>query len=159
MWQTEDGKKYTDAQVVTWIKSELEASMNDGIQRYFAIGTDSQRHGLNYKFVKVIGVHRVGRGGYYIYSTEYEAKAPYKGKQNMRMFREVEISCDLADWILENTEQVVEVHIDASPENKGEFTSRFSNQLVGYVESRGYKGLLKPESYIAACVSDRHAKT
>lgn len=157
-WYDSEGKKYTDEDVIKWVKEEMDDTDKSGINRILAIGTDSHRHGLNFRFIRTVGVVRQGKGSFYLFKISYEPKAPFKGKQQIRMFREVEMSCDLADWLLDATGHVAEVHIDASPEESNEFTSKFSNQLVGFAVGRGYKGLTKPDSYMASCVSDRHTK-
>lgn len=68
------------------------------------------------------------------------------------------MSIEVADFIVDKTGLIPEIHIDASPKGAGEFTSAFSDSLKGYAVSAGYECRLKPDSPIANAVADRHSK-
>ena len=79
--------------------------------------------------------------------------------QKMRMFEEVTKSIQLAVKMQELKGITPQVHIDASPEtNTKSFTSKFSEQLRGYVVSSGFECMLKPDSYAANTIADKHTK-
>lgn len=152
----EKGKKYTDDDVCTHITT----AMRDRDHEYeIAIGTDSQVRGKLFRFITVVCIWKKGKGGMYYYRTEYTPRSQFPvSNQKMRMFDEVAKTIELATKIEEKTSFRPIIHVDASIPNKKEFTSSFSEQLKGYVVSCGYECVLKPESYVANCIADRHTK-
>lgn len=163
-WKNSDGKHFTEAHVFDWVinaKSDLENECQ------VIVGTDSHMTGKFFRFITVVCVYRVGKGGNYYYQETYEPRESYlsgprgkktKGNQKMRMFNEVERSVAMAEKLLEQCGIVPVVHIDASPSHRHEFTSAFSEQLKGYVTASGYECVLKPDSFVANAVADKHTK-
>ncbi len=147
--------KSTDEDLVRWIKSNCAKNFS-GME--LIVGTDSHLHGRVFRFVTVVCIYNPGYGGDFRHTLSYEDRTQYRGNQKARMFREVELSVKMADWLLDATEMVPVVHIDASPREANEFTSAFSDQLKGYVSSFGYEGVLKPGSYVANAVADKYTK-
>ena len=74
------------------------------------------------------------------------------------MFYETTLAIEAATEILEKTELAPVVHIDASPPNAGELTSMFSEDLKGYVIASGFEGVLKPWSFAASGIANKHTK-
>jgi len=155
MWLTAEGKQTTEQEMLGWVKGE-HADVLGGSKLY--VGTDSHLHGREFRFITVVCIYNKGRGGNYLYTTSYEKRDAYKGNQKKRMFREVELSIAMADFLLESLDLVSEIHIDASPKEAKEFTSSFSDQLVGYAVGSGYHAEIKPKSFAATDVADRHTK-
>ena len=52
----------------------------------------------------------------------------------------------------------IELHLDVSPEHKGEGTSKFSKMLVGYAKGSGFDCKIKPNAFAASSVADKHSK-
>lgn len=131
-----------------------------GYEYDVGIGTDSQMIGHVFQFISVVSVHRVGKGGFYFYHKSFMPRAKFPVEnQKMRMFHEVARSIDLAVDMQSAVSITPIVHVDASPPSKKEeFTAQFSEQLRGYVTSCGFVCMLKPESYIANAIADRHTK-
>lgn len=152
----EKGKAYTDEEVY----EHISRAMRDKEYEYeIAIGTDSQIRGKLFRFITVVCIWKKGKGGMYYYRTEYAPRAQFPiNNQKMRMFDEVAKTIELATKIEEKTSFRPIIHVDASIPHKKEFTSSFSEQLRGYVVSCGYECVLKPESYVANCIADRHTK-
>lgn len=156
VWYNADSKKQTKEGLLEWIK---EAELNRHESPFTVIvGTDSHLHGRDFRFVSVVLLRKEGKGANYWYKLEYEARDKYKGAQHNRMYKEVEISLEMCDWLLDNGVIVDEVHLDVNTEDAGEFTSAISNGLKGYVISRGYTPVIKPDSYVANAVADKHSK-
>ena len=158
MWLVADtGTKYTTEQVFDMAKVESRSNMYDV---EVGIGTDSQIIGKNFRFVTVICIYRKGKGGFYFYKPESMPREKYNLKnQKLRMFDEVARSIDLSLKLQESTGIVPIIHVDASPVGNGQFTSGFSDQLKGYIQSCGFDAMLKPESYVANCIADHHSKS
>lgn len=157
---SEEKIKWVDADGVRLTKSVEEWIKEKTIQHSYRlfIGTDSHIEGNRFRFVTVVCLYEEGKGGNYILTTSYEDRAKYKGVQRNRMFREVEMSIEMAANLFEKTGMVAEIHIDASPAEAKHFTSTFSNLLVGYANSFGWEARIKPESWVASAVSDRHTR-
>lgn len=164
LWKNADGQRFSEQHVFDWVSGTKLDRENE---YQVIIGTDSHMHGRTFRFITVVCVYRVGKGGNYFYLENYEPRDRYvqgvkgkkvKGNQKMRMFNEVERSVEMAEKLLDATGIVPVVHIDASPSHRHEFTSEFSEQLKGYVIASGYECVLKPQSFVANCVADRHTK-
>jgi uncharacterized protein len=155
-----DTEKLTTEEVFAYVKAETLRARNEVYTTEVGIGTDSQMIGRNFRFVSVICLYRKGKGGFYFYRPESIPREKYQAKnQKLRMFDEVAKSIELSVALQEQTGIVASIHIDASPLGKGEFTSAFSDQLKGYVQSCGYACLLKPDSYVSSGLADQHSKS
>lgn len=124
---------------------------------HLVIGTDSQnKNGTETDFVTALIVHRLGRGGIYFWRRLVEKKT-YVLRQ--RIYQEANLSLALAEEFLEITKQDgisrydVEIHVDI-----GKFgeTREMINEIVGMVRGSGFNVQIKPESYGASKVADRH---
>ncbi len=123
-----------------------------------AVGTDSQYRGKYLFYITVIALWERGKGGTYYYRSEYHKRQGFNSSQKMRMFEEVGKTIEVANIIEQETGIKPICHVDASLSVKKEYTSSFSEQLKGYVISSGYDCVLKPESYAANCIADKHTK-
>lgn len=70
-----------------------------------------------------------------------------------RLWREVEMSADLATWIKTTCNFSVDVHLDINPNPKYKSNILF-NAAEGYIKSLGFNVELKPDSAIASCAAD-----
>lgn len=164
LWKNSDGKRFAQEHVFNWVASTKLDREND---YQVIVGTDSHMHGHQFRFITVVCVYRVGKGGNYYYLENYEPRENYvqaargkrvKGNQKLRMFNEVVRSVEMATTLFDTTGVLPIVHIDASPSHRKEFTSEFSDQLKGYVTSNGFECALKPNSFVANAIADKHSK-
>lgn len=153
-------QKLTSEEVFKLIRAYTRDPNFPDYEYVVAVGTDSQMIGHAFQFISVISVHRVGKGGLYFYHKEFVPRAKFPvGVQKMRMFDEVTRSCMIALALQETAKVTPEIHIDASPSHKKEeFTAKFSDQLKGFAQSMGFECMLKPESYVAHAIADKHTK-
>jgi len=121
------------------------------------IGTDSQPHnGAGVDFVTAIVIHRVGSGGIYFWKRVVNKKV-YVLRQ--RMYEEAAMSLEMAETVLALlhkdgiTKYDVEIHVDI-----GKFgdTREMITEIIGMVRGSGYTVKMKPDSYAASKVADRH---
>ncbi len=121
------------------------------------IGTDSQPHnGSGVDFVTAIVVHRIGVGGIYFWKRVVNKKV-YVLRE--RMYEEASRSLEMAETVLALlhkdgvTKYDVEIHVDI-----GKFgeTREMITEIVGMIRGSGYAVRIKPESYAASKVADRH---
>ncbi len=121
------------------------------------VGSDSQKQESGvYDFVSALIIHRVGFGGIYFWKREVVNK---KFALKERMYREAIMSLEtaeaIADLFKENgiAKYDVEIHVDIG--KRGE-TRDVINEIVGMVRGSGYKCKIKPDSFGASKVADRH---
>ena len=93
------------------------------------------------------------------YTGSLEIKLPFIFvNERTELFHETTLAIEIASQIEEKTGRKPIVHIDASPANAGELTSMFSDQLKGYVTASGFECILKPFSFVASGVANKHSK-
>lgn len=121
------------------------------------IGTDSQpKNGTGCDFVTAIVVHRMGMGGIYFWKREVTNK---KLVLRSRIYQEAVMSLQTAEDFLkvfENdgiTKYDVEIHVDIGNHGK---TREMLSEIIGMVRGSGFSIKVKPDSYGASKVADRH---
>ena len=149
------GIRLTVPQVV----EEIMAFMGkDLLSRYrVTIGTDSQLlSSKNADFVNAVVVHRVGNGGRYFYR-RFELGTFHTLRD--RMIREALISLELAEQLLAELKKFplpeFEFEIHAYVGMNGP-TKAVINEIVGMIRANNFEVKIKPDSYAATNVADRH---
>lgn len=153
--QGNDPKQYSLEEVFALVQGRKS---NPETITHVMVGTDSHSYGAQYHFVTVLCVWDEGKGGTYFYKSALEPRKIFAGSQKMRLQDEVTKSLALAFELEAKTGIKPEVHIDASPPDKKEFSSSFSDFLKGYVLSSGYDAILKPDSFVSNCIADKHTR-
>jgi len=114
------------------------------------IGTDSREVGGGTDFVTVIAVLSPGAGGRVFYSRSREARVfPLVHK----LYREAELSIQVASTLNERVLQEIVVHVDAN-EDPRHRSSAVVQGLAGMVIGYGFRVRLKPDSWCATHVAD-----
>jgi len=78
-----------------------------------------------------------------------------------RITEEVRRSIELAETLCNSIpieQENVEIHIDASPVEAKQKTSKFIDMLKGYVQGAGFVCKIKPNAWASQTVADRHSK-
>ncbi len=116
------------------------------------VGTDSDSKDGKTVYATAVVVHRVGNGATYFYRKVVE-----KGRHDMytRLFREAELSVEMAKMVKDILGVSPIVHLDIGEEGE---SSKVMPTLVGYVVGMGFKCIVKPESFAAYKVAHRHTK-
>ena len=121
------------------------------------IGTDSLAGQAGQAvFVTAIVIHRVGRGGIYFWQKNLNNKI-FTLRQ--RMYQEAFYSLQVAQTLisLKNTsdfmKEKVEIHLDIGEEGE---TREMIREIVGMVVANGFQYQIKPFSFAASKVADRH---
>jgi len=121
------------------------------------IGTDSELlHDKTADFVTAIVVHRVGNGGRYFWRRFVLGKFH---TLRDRMIKEVLISLEVAEKVLAELKQTpslefdFEIHADIG--EKGP-TKAVIQEVVAMIRASNFQVKIKPESYAASNVADRH---
>lgn len=156
MWIDPEGRKVNEESLASLIKDYRQKDPFATVE--LIVGTDSQMNKRSFKFITVVCLLRKGKGGYYWYKLDHHNRLTYKGNQKLRMFQEVDKSIEVASWLTSVSTLTPSIHIDASPKEKAEFTSAFSDELKGYVTASGFECMLKPEAFVASVVADKHSR-
>lgn len=138
-----------------YVKKYLEA---EPLRSYkLIIGTDSQiKNNTITDFVVAFIVHRIGAGGIYFWKRIVEEK---KYVLKSRMYQEAIFSLQAAQEFLNLfkddgiTKFDLEIHVDIG--QKGQ-TREVISEIVGMIRSSGFIVRIKPDSFAASKVADRH---
>ncbi|MGI6649582.1 MAG: ribonuclease H-like YkuK family protein [Bacillota bacterium] len=121
------------------------------------VGTDSQMREETCLVTAVV-VHRVGKGARYYYR-----KKKHRRMQSLRqrLFYEAALSLETASRLTSLLAEKgyadldLEIHLDVGP--KGE-TKEMIRELVGMIVGSGFDARIKPDSFGASKVADKHTK-
>lgn len=122
-------------------------------------GTDSHLHQRREScFITAIIIHRVGKGARYFYRRQ---RRNYMVSLRQRIYYETYLSLEIATLVtakLANDIYLqlnIEIHLDVG--EKGD-TKELIREVVGMVVGSGFRACIKPDSYGATKVADRHTK-
>ncbi|MDP2629391.1 MAG: ribonuclease H-like YkuK family protein [Candidatus Harrisonbacteria bacterium] len=123
------------------------------------IGSDSEQFAdKRADFVTAIVIHRVGNGARYFWR-RLVSERPYHSLRD-RMYEEVSLSLEIAQHFLSVAKAMklegfqFEIHIDIG---KNGATKTMIAELTGMIRANNFIWRIKPESYAASKVADRHA--
>ena len=121
------------------------------------VGTDSQKIENNkYDFVSALIIHRVGWGGIYFWKRLIQDK---KISLKERIYQEATMSLTTSENFVNffKTNGIskynIQIHVDIG--HNGE-TRDLITEVVGMIRGSGYEVKIKPDSYGASKVADKH---
>jgi predicted RNase H-related nuclease YkuK (DUF458 family) len=121
------------------------------------VGTDSQKtKSGGYDFVSALIIHRVGHGGIYFWNRELVSrKIGLKERIYEEATRSLMTSEHFVTFFKTNgiSKYQIQIHVDIG--QKGE-TRELISEVVGMVRGSGYDVKIKPDSFGASKVADRH---
>ncbi len=135
----------------------VEESVKKGSKIF--IGSDSFISKRKVNFATAICIHGPDQGRYF-FAREVLPKVNYNVLVT-RITEEVRRSVELAEYIMETNNigsENIELHIDVSPFNLNNGTSKFSDMLRGYVTGAGFECRVKPNAWASQTVADKHSK-
>jgi predicted RNase H-related nuclease YkuK (DUF458 family) len=121
------------------------------------IGTDSlPSNGTGSYLVTAIVLHRVGNGGIYFWQREIR-----RGLHSLRdrMYAEALASISMAQRLEKQSalkeliKANLEIHVDVGEDGP---TREMIHEIVGMIVGYGYNAKIKPDSFAASKVADRH---
>ena len=123
------------------------------------IGTDSML--TNNKFIFVNAICLYGKDspfhGRYFYQRYVDKN---EGNKNLlvRLFKETTDSIQIENEIKNiNDKAEIEIHMDVNSNSKF-LSGKYSSAIIGYITGVGFKYKIKPDSYAASAVADRHTR-
>lgn len=141
------------------VKEKISAFMAVDKKAHYRVivGSDSQRIKKgSYDFVCALVIHRVGSGGIYFWKREIVNK---KMSLKERIYQEAIISLQSAETFFKffKTNGIarynMEIHVDIG--KIGE-TREMITEVIGMIRGSGYEVKIKPDSFGASKVADRH---
>lgn len=124
------------------------------------IGSDSFVSGKKTCFATTLCLHGGKHGGRYFFYKESLPKNIHK-QLAVRITEETRRSIELAESLMEDhgfESDNIEVHLDVSPFNANNGTSRLSDMMKGYVQGYGLSCRLKPNAWASQSIADKHSK-
>ena len=141
------------------LTEEVAGFVNEDRQRKYSvvIGTDSEQRNGSAEFVSVVVVHRIGSHGRYFWHKKKDIKT-YNLRD--RIYKEALFSLDLAQKLIgdlkakiEHPHYGVEIHVDIGENGP---TKEMIKEVVGMIKGNGFEAKIKPESWGATKVADKH---
>ena len=118
------------------------------------IGTDSQSIAKQTRYITVIAYRFGNRGVHYILK---KSGVPQIKDLWTRLWKETEMSIDVAEWIREHLNVKAEIDMDYN-EDENFKSNKLVNATRGWANSLGYKVNIKPHGQIATRAADYHCK-
>jgi predicted RNase H-related nuclease YkuK (DUF458 family) len=137
--------------IVAFLKESPEA------EHKLIVGTDSHAKD-DQLFVTAIILHRLGKGARYYYKKTHHRKMK---SLRQKLFWETSLSLQVAGQLAERLSEQglagfnVEIHCDVGPHGS---TRELIREIVGMVSGSGFDAKIKPNSYGASKVADKHTR-
>jgi len=151
-WHTGSGRSVDFFEILQKVKAHHEKNGT------VYIGTDSFSEKKACVFatsIVLLGADDQKGGKYFIKKEKVVRPASFYN----RILKEAEKSVNIALEITEIFPELdLEVHLDVSAEHKNEKTSPMTKMLMGYTIGSGFKCKIKPDSFAASSVADKHSK-
>jgi predicted RNase H-related nuclease YkuK (DUF458 family) len=143
-----DGK---EIDVIKYVEEFLAKNPNSDL----LIGCDSHNTGRLTHYATVIVLHESCKGGHVLYDRR---SFPRIYDKFTRLFREVELSVDIAELLKEaGVQKPKYIDIDLNPDPKFQ-SNTVLRAALGFVTSMGYTPRCKPDGVIASRVADALCK-
>jgi uncharacterized protein len=153
-WFTGSGEEIIFEDIISIIKDHASKA---GV---VSIGVDSCVRKDKCTFSAAICLHGATNqhGGRYFFRRNEKNKSDFPALMP-RIMAEVQRSIELGIELSEHIPELeVEIHLDVSEKEKEQATSKFADMLAGYARGAGFTYKLKPDSFAAMSVADKHSK-
>lgn len=140
------------------IKDIILEYLDRGARIY--IGSDSFINKNKVCFASTICLHGTNIGGRYFFFRE-DLESSHFLQLVTRITEETRRSVEIAEILMSEcliSPEDIELHLDVSPFQANNSTSRFSEMLKGYVVGFGLECKLKPNAWAGQTVADKHSK-
>ena len=141
------------------LSTEVASFVNEDRQKKYSVivGTDSEQRNGSAEFVSVVVVHRIGSFGRYFWHKRNGIKTH---SLRDRIYKEAEFSLDLAQNLIGELKEKIEhphygfeIHVDIGENGP---TKEMIKEVVGMIKGNGFEAKIKPESWGATKVADKH---
>ena len=153
-WRSANGDIVTLSQIIQTCKKFIPKGSK------IFIGSDSFATNTKINFATVICVYGRGISSKYFFAKQFVDKNTYRNLAS-RITEEVRRSVELAE-LLRSGHMIdsdnIELHLDVSPYQKKNGTSRYSEMRKGYVRGAGFSCKIKPNAWASQTIADKHSK-
>ena len=153
-WFSITEKKWFSIEEIDSLLKEVSSIKNHKI----IIGTDSLKRNSQFIFTTAICIDCENSNYHRRY---FYKRVKYKNDKFydlcVRLTKETSMSIDISNFIKKNDFYNIEIHADINLNKKHE-SQIYSNMLKGYINGCGFSCILKPDSYAASSVADRHTR-
>ena len=134
-----------------------EEIINSGPFSEIYVGTDSDPSKRKIAFVTGVVIRIPGNGANYYWSRRYIESSNFFNLGH-RLELEVADSIVIASLLRKKTgrEKII-IHADCSSDPKNA-SFKFLNRITSYAKGMGFNAVVKPDSWAASSVADKHAK-
>lgn len=155
IFENPKGRKFDLDQIVGHIKEKFNKHPHEIFK--IIIGTDSQKKSSSINFISVIVVYRMGKGGtYFIYRERLNNNITLKQKIYKEAYMSLKIAQEIRGKLtMVKENEILELHVDIGEQGQ---TREYIKELVKYIEEEGFQTSIKPKSFAASKVADRHTK-
>ena len=155
IWHSGAGNPYSFYEIVEEIKAARKT--NEFLELH--IGTDSDPNGKKYAISTGIALRNPGKGGNYFWSRSF-LNPKFTSNIGVRLEREVTDSLIVAEELKKmlNTEMKIVIHVDCNTQ-LNHASGKYAKQLTSYAVGMGYLVKIKPDSWAASSLADKHAKS
>ena len=122
------------------------------------VGTDSEQSRQLAEFVSVVLVHRVGKFGRYFWQRDQAKVFDRHDRILKEAYRSLELAQRIVDALRERLSERLydfEIHLDIGQNGP---TKTMIQEIVGLIVGNGFKAKIKPDSYAANKVADKHVR-
>ena len=155
VWHSGSGGSYTFAEVI----EKIVETKKDNNSLEIHVGTDSDPNGKKYAIATGIALRIPGRGACYFWSRDY-LNAKYAVNIGFRLEREVADSVVVAEHLKKLIEIDIKIiiHVDCNTK-LNHASGKYAKKLTSYAAGMGYTVKIKPDSWAASSLADKHAKS
>lgn len=141
------------------LSSEVASFVNEDREKKYSVivGTDSEQRNGSAEFVSVVVVHRIGSHGRYFW---HKINGIKTFSLRDRIYKEAEFSLNLAQLLIGELKEKIEhphygfeIHVDVGENGP---TKEMIKEVVGMIKGNGFEAKIKPESWGATKVADKH---
>ena len=153
-WITGSGKSADFYEILYFLKDYVSRGSK------IFIGSDSFSSKNKTCFATAVCLHGEMTGGRYFFFRDYLPKVQFNNLSS-RVLEETRRSIEIFNMLVEEYNFLpsnIELHLDISPKEAGNKTSKYSDMLSGYVQGYGIKYQLKPNAWASQTVADKHSK-
>ena len=155
VWHSGSGGSYTFAEVI----EKIVETKKDNNSLEIHVGTDSDPNGKKYAIATGIALRIPGRGACYFWSRDY-LNTKYAVNIGFRLEREVADSVVVAEHLKKLIEIDIKIiiHVDCNTK-LNHASGKYAKKLTSYAAGMGYTVKIKPDSWAASSLADKHAKS
>jgi len=155
IWYSGTGIPHAFKNVVEEIQTAKK--LNNSLELH--VGTDSDPNGKKYAIATGIALRNPGHGAIYFWSRSF-LNSKSAGNLGFRLEREVADSIIVAESLkkLLNAQIKIVIHVDCSVKLH-HASGKYAKKLTSYAAGMGYQVKIKPDSWAASSLADKHAKS